>query len=85
MSHHQTFMPNAKESMRELANKVLSEKGYPSDNMGKYELAQDLGISLNKGYNGNIKAKDAGKIGGSIGGQMVKEMVKMAQRSLQKP
>lgn len=51
-------------------------------NKGKYEIANELGIPLNKGYNGNIKASDAGKIGGAIGGNMVKEMVRMAEQQL---
>jgi len=37
----------------------------------KYEVANELGITLNKGYNGNISSKDAGH----IGGQMVKKMI----------
>ncbi len=53
-------------------------------NKGKYEIANELGIPLNKGYNGNITASDAGKIGGSIGGNMVKEMVRMAEQQLAK-
>lgn len=51
-------------------------------NKDKYEVANELGIPLNKGYNGNITASDAGKIGGAIGGNMVKEMVRMAEQQL---
>ncbi|GAE91069.1 hypothetical protein JCM21714_4 [Gracilibacillus boraciitolerans JCM 21714] len=40
-------------------------------------------VSLNQRYNGNIKAKDAGKIGGHIGGKMVRELVKVGQQQLQ--
>jgi len=36
----------------------------------KHEVANELGITLNQGYNGNISAKDAGHIGGN----MVKNM-----------
>lgn len=50
----------------------------------KFEVAQDLGIPLKKGYNGELTAKQAGKIGGNIGGSMVKEMVKMAEQHLNK-
>jgi hypothetical protein len=35
------------------------------DNM-KYEIATQLGVNLKQGYNGDIAARDAGKIGGSI-------------------
>ena len=37
----------------------------------KHEVANELGITLNQGYNGNISAKDAGHIGGN----MVKNML----------
>lgn len=35
------------------------------DNM-KYEVAREVGVNLQQGYNGNIAAKDAGRIGGNI-------------------
>ena len=37
----------------------------------KYEVASEVGVNLKDGYNGDISAKDAGK----IGGQMVKKMI----------
>lgn len=50
----------------------------------KYEVASEQGVTLKHGYNGDIKAKDAGKVGGKIGGSMVRELVKMAQENLGK-
>ena len=35
------------------------------DNM-KYEIASQVGVNLKQGYNGDIAARDAGKIGGNI-------------------
>ena len=32
----------------------------------KYETAAELGVNLKQGYNGDISARDAGKIGGNI-------------------
>lgn len=32
----------------------------------KFEVAKELGIELKDGYNGNLTAKEAGKIGGNI-------------------
>ena len=40
-------------------------------NRFKMEVANQLGIRLAEGYNGDIKSKDAGK----IGGEMVKRMI----------
>lgn len=50
----------------------------------KYEVAEELGIPLSKGDNGELTASQAGKIGGSIGGNMVKEMVKFSQEQMAK-
>ena len=35
------------------------------DNM-KYEVAREIGVNLKQGYNGDLAAKDAGRIGGNI-------------------
>ena len=42
----------------------------------KYEIANEMGINLTKGYNGNLSAKE----NGSIGGMMVKRMMEDYQR-----
>ena len=35
------------------------------DNM-KYEVAKEVGVNLKQGYNGDMAARDAGRIGGNI-------------------
>ena len=42
----------------------------------KIEIANEMGINLTKGYNGNLSAKE----NGSIGGMMVKRMIEDYQR-----
>jgi len=32
----------------------------------KYEIASEVGVNLKQGYNGDLAARDAGKIGGTI-------------------
>ena len=44
----------------------------------KYEVASEVGVNLKDGYNGDISAKDAGK----IGGQMVKKMIEQAEHNM---
>ena len=44
----------------------------------KYEIANEMGINLTKGYNGDIAAKDAGHIGGN----MVKKMIEAQERKM---
>ena len=47
------------------------------DNM-KYEIANELGINLKQGYNGDLPSRQAG----SIGGYMVKRLIENAERSM---
>jgi len=32
----------------------------------KYEVANEIGVNLKQGYNGDLSSRDAGKIGGNI-------------------
>lgn len=77
---------NSNNGLTNLKNTVMKEKGYYVDlqNPGnvKYEVANEVGVPLKEGYNGNMTAKQTGKIGGHIGGPMVREMIKMAEKNL---
>ena len=44
----------------------------------KKEAANEVGVTLNNGYNGDLTARQAG----SIGGQMVKKMVESYENNL---
>ena len=44
----------------------------------KMESASEVGVTLNKGYNGDLTSRQAG----SIGGQMVKKMIEKYERDL---
>ena len=44
----------------------------------KYEVANEVGVNLKNGYNGNISARDAGRIGGN----MVKKMIEQAENQM---
>ncbi|MBR6594576.1 MAG: alpha/beta-type small acid-soluble spore protein [Clostridia bacterium] len=57
-----TLVPDAREAM----------------NKFKMEAANEVGVNLNKGYNGDLTAKQAG----SIGGQMVKKMIQNAENAM---
>ncbi|MDQ0254630.1 hypothetical protein J2S74_002009 [Evansella vedderi] len=73
------LVPEAREGLDRLKAQVTNSM---DPNQAKYEVAREQGINLQEGYNGNLRAKDAGKIGGNIGGNMVKELVKMAEKQL---
>lgn len=57
--------------------KVIPEAQNALDKM-KYEVASEVGVNLNHGYNGDITARDAGRVGGN----MVKKLISMAEQSL---
>lgn len=40
----------------------------------KYEIANEVGVNLKQGYNGDITSRDAGRIGGNITRRVIKEM-----------
>ncbi|MBQ3573240.1 MAG: alpha/beta-type small acid-soluble spore protein [Clostridia bacterium] len=45
----------------------------------KMEAASEVGVTLNKGYNGDLTSRQAG----SIGGQMVKKMIEKYEQDIQ--
>ena len=59
-------------------NKKLVPEAMTALDKFKYEVASEVGVNLKDGYNGDISARDAGK----IGGQMVKKMIEEAERNM---
>jgi hypothetical protein len=57
--------------------KVVPQASAALDRM-KYEIASEVGVTLKEGYNGDISARDAGRVGGN----MVKRLIETAERSL---
>lgn len=45
------------------------------DNM-KYEIANEIGVNLTKGYNGHLTSRE----NGHVGGEMVRRMIEDYQR-----
>lgn len=64
MSNHsnQNAVPEAKEAL----------------NRFKYEVADELGVPLKKGYNGDLTSRQ----NGSVGGYMVKKMIEAQERQM---
>ena len=57
-------------------NQINIPEARQAMNNMKQEIANELGINLKQGYNGDLSSKDAGHIGGN----MVKKMVEDYQR-----
>jgi len=47
-------------------------------NRFKHEVASEVGVNLKDGYNGNISARDAGRIGGN----MVRKLIQQAENNM---
>ena len=61
---------------------TTSNSGEAKQKLSKFknEVASSMNINLQQGYNGDITARDAGR----IGGQMVKRMIEYAENNMHK-
>ena len=59
-------------------NRVVVPEAKGALNQMKYEIANELGINLKKGYNGDLPSRQAGY----IGGYMTKRLVEQAERAM---
>ena len=62
MASNKTLVPEAKEALEKF----------------KMEAANEVGVNLKQGYNGDLTSRQAG----SVGGQMVKKMIESYENSL---
>ena len=61
-----------------MANKNVVPEAKEALNRSKIEAANEVGVNLKQGYNGDLTSKQAG----SIGGQMVKKMIESYENSM---
>ena len=47
----------------------------------KYEIANELGVDLKQGYNGNLTSREAGYVGGYMVKKMIEDYEKQAAGS----
>ena len=59
-------------------NKVNIPEAQAAMDKFKMEAANEVGVTLKQGYNGDITSRQAG----SVGGQMVKKMVEAYENSI---
>ncbi len=60
------------------SNKKLVPEAMNALDRFKYEVANEVGVNLKDGYNGDISARDAGRIGGN----MVKKMIQQVENNM---
>ena len=61
-------------------NRIIVPQAREAMNRFKMEAANEVGVTLNQGYNGDLTSRQAG----SIGGQMVKKMIQAYEEGLSK-
>jgi hypothetical protein len=64
--------------MANSSNRIVVPAARDAMDRFKMEAANDVGVTLKQGYNGDISARQAG----SIGGQMVKKMIEAYENGL---
>ena len=60
------------------SNKMVIPQAKAAMEKFKMEAANEVGVNLKNGYNGDITARQAG----SVGGQMVKKMIQAYENGL---
>ena len=60
------------------SNRVSVPEAKNALNNMKYEIANELGINLKQGYNGDLPSRQAGY----IGGYMVKRMIEQQEKQM---
>ena len=60
------------------SNKLVVPSAREAMNKFKMEAANEVGVNLKNGYNGDLSSREAG----SIGGQMVKKMIESYEKNL---
>ena len=81
MRQHTILLQTRKEKTGEkniMANKSVVPEAKEALNRFKMEAANEVGVNLKQGYNGDLTSKQAG----SIGGQMVKKMIEQYENSM---
>ncbi|MBD0379244.1 alpha/beta-type small acid-soluble spore protein [Paenibacillus sedimenti] len=59
-------------------NTLVVQQAKAALNQLKLEVAQEIGIPLSPGYNGNLATRDAGAVGGNI----TRRLVQIAEQQL---
>ena len=60
------------------SNRIMVPEARAAMDQFKMEAANEVGVNLKKGYNGDLTSRQAG----SVGGQMVKKMIESYEKNL---
>jgi len=63
-----------------MSNKNVVPEAREALDRFKYEVANEIGVNLKHGYNGDLTSKDAGRVGGN----MVRKLIEYAEKNMSK-
>ncbi|MGB8957313.1 MAG: alpha/beta-type small acid-soluble spore protein [Tumebacillaceae bacterium] len=78
-NRNRLLVPEARSALDRLKADVMNTE---SAEQAKFQSARQQNVPLTQGDNGDLTARQAGKVGGPIGGQMVKKMIALAQMQM---
>ena len=61
-----------------MSNNTMVPEAQDAMNRFKMEAANEVGVNLKQGYNGDLTSREAG----SVGGQMVKKMIEAQEQKM---
>lgn len=67
-----------KQNLKNDEQRHAAKKAQEAMNNMKYEIANEIGVNLKKGYNGDLTSREAGY----VGGYMVKKMIEDTERKM---
>jgi hypothetical protein len=85
------LVPEAREALDRLKCELLQNMGGHGESRVdcekepdavKYSVASQLNVPLRRGDNGELTAREAGKVGGAMGGPMVRRLVELAKEQM---
>ena len=60
------------------SNRKVVPEAREALNKFKYEVANEIGVNLKQGYNGDLSSREAGRVGGN----MVKKLIQQAENNM---
>jgi small acid-soluble spore protein D (minor alpha/beta-type SASP) len=78
-NRNRLLVPEARSALDRLKADVMNTA---TAEQAKFQSARQQNVPLTEGDNGELTARQAGKVGGPIGGQMVKKMIALAQMEM---
>ena len=78
MSNSNNYSNNTNSSRNSSSNRINVPEARQAMDQFKMQAANEVGVNLKNGYNGDLTSREAG----SVGGQMVKKMIEAYEQNM---